>query len=242
MIACECAVCQSSDPRNRRLRSSVRFIVDGKNFLIDTTPDLRQQCLTYGLKQLEAVLLTHPHADHILGMEELRAFFYQTQKPTDIYLSPKTLAELKKVFHYVFEPSPDYKGTLPQLNLKTFNAGESLQISGVTFKTFAIKHGAMEVCGFRLGDLSYATDVDGLPEAAQNTIKGSRVLILGAIGETPRAAHFSIDQAIAAAEKIGVEELYLTHLGHSVDYSSISAKLPDWVKLCYDGLRLSINL
>ena len=246
VIGCPCAVCTSTEPKNKRLRTSARIILDANspsshNILIDTSPDLRQQALRSAFSEIEAVLFTHAHADHILGLEELRGFFFKSQKAMPVYLSAETLTEIKKVFHYIFSPAPEYKGTLPLLDLHRFEAHDQFSVANTKIRTFTVEHGHLNVSAFRIGNLSYVTDVKAIPTAARTAITGSEVLVLGALGEKPHPSHLSINEAITIAEELGVKSLYLTHLGHTVDYNLKQNQLPSWVKLCYDGLMIPFD-
>lgn len=242
---CSCEVCNSGDPFNYRDRASALVIGDdGATVLVDATPDLRQQCLKYQIKRVDAVLFTHAHADHILGTDDLRCFNFASKQALVAYASRTTAIELTRFFHYIFEPDPNYQGGgVTKLSLNCFENGDELTILSHRYKTFAVDHGGTSVTGFRLGALSYVTDCKQLREPAKAVIRGSKYLILdGLREEKPHPTHLTIEEAIALSQTLDVEQTYLTHMAHTVDYHTVSKKLPAGVALCYDGLDIDFTV
>lgn len=240
--ACNCAVCRSNDPKNERLRTSA-LIEDSSGFavLIDTSPDLRIQTLRRNIQRIDAVLFTHAHADHIMGLDDLRGFNFVKGAAIDCYADGKTLAALRRCFKYVFEPDPDYEGgLLPQILLHEIAAGTKLTLGTIEVQAFSLKHGREEILGYRFGEIGYATDCNFIPTETIAMLRGVRYLILDGLRFEPHRTHFTIAQAIELAAEIGAEHTYLTHMTHSIDYRTVSAKLPAHVALAYDGLTISV--
>lgn len=240
MPGCRCAVCLSPDPKNKRLRTSaVVRADDGRTLLIDASTDLRQQALLHGVERVDAVLFTHAHADHILGTDDLRSFNFILKRRIPCYGTPPTLAEIRRFFHYIFEPSPDYHGgALAQLDLHPIDSQRPFEAAGFAVHPFPLMHGATEVTGFRFGTLAYATDCNVITPAARETVRGVRYLILDALRYEPHRTHFTIPEAIEVAQSIGAERTILVHMAHSIDYATVSADLPAGIELGYDGLTL----
>jgi phosphoribosyl 1,2-cyclic phosphate phosphodiesterase len=233
-------VCLSPDPKNKRLRTSaVVRAPDGRTLLIDASTDLRQQALRYDIERVDGVLFTHAHADHILGTDDLRSFNFIQKQRIPCYGTPATLAEIRRFFNYIFEPSPDYhSGALAQLDLHEIAPLSPFEAAGFPVQPFPLIHGAVAVTGFRFGDLAYATDCNVVPPAAQETLRGVRYLILDALRYEAHRTHFTIPQAIEVAQSIGAERTILVHMTHTIDYKTVSAQLPRGVELGYDGLTL----
>ncbi|MGH9380282.1 MAG: MBL fold metallo-hydrolase [Thermoanaerobaculia bacterium] len=235
VIGCTCAVCGSDDPRNRRLRTGLKLEVDGRVVLVDTPTDLRQQALRFGLPRVDAVLFTHAHADHTLGLDELRVFNFRQSSAIPCYGSPATLADIRRHFAYAFEPGEEGGGK-PRLDLIAVDG--SFEAAGLETTAVPVRHGSLEVFGYRWGDLAYVTDCSFMPEPSFRLLRGVRWLVLGALRHRPHSTHFSIAEAIAAARRIGAERTVFTHMGHEVDFASASEELPKGIELGYDGLVL----
>ncbi len=241
MPSCHCRVCKSDNPRNKRLRTAAAVSVNGKDWLmIDTSSDFRQQVLTNGIESILGVLFTHSHADHILGLDDLRGFYISQRRPIPCYGSEATLEELRRIFRYIFETNPDYEGgPLAQLAATAINDTEIVQCGGIEAQAFPLWHGKMPVLGYRFGDIAYATDCNRIPEESQKILRGVKHLVLDGLRNEPHRTHFTIPDAIKAAESLHAENVYLTHMTHSVDYDEVSAQLPKNVKLAYDGLEIA---
>ena len=243
LVGCRCPVCTSSNPKNKRSRTSALLrLGSGRNVLIDASTDLRSQCLTHDVRAVDAVIFTHAHADHILGIEDLRAFNFLYHKPIPCYGTAFTLGEIKRFYGYIFTPDPTYEGgALVQLTLHEIQQYSEFEVCGTAIKSFLLPHGKMDVTGFRIGKFGYATDCNGIPEESLNILRGVDILILDALREEPHRTHFTIAQALEAAARIGAKKTYLTHMTHSVDYDAVMAKLPPSVELAYDGLTFEVD-
>jgi phosphoribosyl 1,2-cyclic phosphate phosphodiesterase len=238
MIACGCAVCTSDDPRDKRLRSSILIEENGKNVVIDTGPDFRYQMLRAQVKHLEAVVFTHEHKDHIAGLDDIRAFNYFQNTAVDVYADLSVQTALKREFYYIFSKH-QYPG-IPQINLRTI-AYKPFTAAGIPFIPIEVLHYKLPVLGFRIHDFTYITDAKTVSEAEIEKIKGSKVLVVNALQKEKHISHFTFNEAIAFAEKIGAEMTYFTHISHRLGkYEDISAELPANIRLAYDGLQLDI--
>ncbi len=237
---CHCPTCQSEDPKDRRMKSSALIsLEDGRNILIDTSTDLRHQALRFGIERIDAVLFTHHHADHILGLDDLRAFNFIQKQQIPCYGSRETLETLKKVFAYTFFPEKDYLGGgLAQLSLHEFDLDATLSLFDLSIDVFALKHGNLDVAGFRLGNIAYATDCNVLSERAKECIRGVDTLFLDGLREKPHGSHFSLDEASALGPELEAKKTYLVHMAHNVCYAETNPKLPDSVELAFDGLKV----
>ena len=241
VIGCECVVCASRDPRNRRTRCGLKLEMEGGVVLVDTPTDLRQQALRFGLPRVDAVLYTHSHADHILGADELRIFNFRQKAAIPCYGSPATLAALRRSFHYIFEDGDQGAANhhqKPSLDLR--EVGDSFDLCGRRVEAIPVLHGDTEVLGYRLGGFAYVTDVSAIPEDGMARLKGLEVLILGALRYRPHPTHFSIDEAVEVVERLAPRRAVLTHLSHEVDHSAPERPLPPGVELGYDGLVLQV--
>lgn len=237
IIGCECSVCVSKNLRNKRTRSSVLVEADGKNLLIDTSTDLRQQSLAHNLRRLDGVLFTHPHADHIHGIDELRAFNMAQDGPIDCYGSSHTIERIKVMFDYIFEKG-NKESWRP--NLATTVVDGPFTVAGQPITPVEILHGTSRIFGYRIGDAAYLTDCSLIPDESLGLLKGLKVLVLGALRHKPHPTHMSIKEAVEASAAIKPDRTVLTHLSHSVDYDSDNAELPDGVELAYDGMEIEV--
>jgi phosphoribosyl 1,2-cyclic phosphate phosphodiesterase len=234
---CDCHVCTSGDPRNRRLRPSVRVEWPGASVLVDTATDLREQALRYEIRRIDAVLYTHAHADHVLGLDELRLYNWRQRGPIPAYGSPKTIEALRKTFWYVFDDQP-VESTKPAIETHTVDGPFTLL--GRRIVPVPLYHGSMPILGFRIGRMAYLTDVSRIPDASYRMLEDLDVLVLNALRDRPHPTHLTIEQALAEAERIGARRTYLTHLSHEVEHAAHSARLPRGVDLSYDGLSLEV--
>ncbi len=234
VIACECAVCTSTDPRENRLRTSAMLEVDGQVIVIDTGPDFRQQMLRAAVKQLDAVVFTHPHKDHIAGMDDIRAFNFRQKADIDIYANSMTLKGLEREFYYVFEEEK-YPG-VPGVNVKLI-LDEPFFVGPTEFKPVTVMHYRMPVLGFRIGDLAYITDAKSISADNMDKLRGLKVLVLNALRRTEHLSHFTLGEAIEIARELQPEMTYLTHLSHLMGlHADIAAELPAGIEVAYDGL------
>jgi len=237
-IACDCPVCTSSDPRNRRLRTGVLLESADGTLLVDTSPDLRQQLLTHDVRQVSAVLFTHSHADHIYGLDDLRIFNFLQRSDMPCYGSPETLEKIRRYFGYVFEDG-ESGGGKPRLRLLPVR--EPFAVAGRTLVPVPVWHGEMEVYGYRSGGFALVTDVNAIPEASYALLAGVEVLVLGALRYRPHPTHFNFTEAFAVAERIGARRTILTHICHEVDHGAPAVPLPDGVEIGHDGLVFEVG-
>ena len=235
---CRCAVCTSGSPKNFRDRTSAVITTDsGKNILIDASTDLRHQALKHDLRAVHAVLITHGHADHIAGLDDLRSFNFVMKSRIPIYATRSTLEELREKYRYVFEPRPNYEGgMLPQLELHEVHYGVPIEICGVSIIPCKVLHGSLEVTAFRIGDLGYATDCKVLPLETREILRNCSVLLLDAIEYYSHRTHLTIDEAIEVSKDLQARQTYFIHMTHTVDYDTVNPMLPPGIELAYDGL------
>lgn len=239
MVGCECRVCRSADPRDKRLRASVFINLNGVHILIDTSIDYRQQMLRAGIMRLDAVIFTHHHVDHILGLDDLRSFNILHRTAIPLYGLEETLANIRRVFAYAFSGDSS-QSDVPRLSLHVLD-DRPFSIRGLEILPIPLWHGEMPVLGFRIGDFAYCTDVSRIPESSYQRLKGLQALILGALRYKSHPTHFTIAEAVREAQKIGAETTYFTHLSHGVLHAEAEAQLPENIRLAYDGLRIEVK-
>lgn len=238
MAGCDCRVCQSQNPKDNRLRTSCYIQTGDREILIDTSADYRQQMIRSGIIRLDAVLYTHHHVDHILGMDDLRSFNLLNKMSIPLYGMSETIANIQRTFRYAFEVH-EYVSSLPRLTVHIIDE-RPFSVAGVPVIPVPLLHGRLPVLGFRFGDFAYCTDVSAIPEASYTLLKGLKILILGALRHKPHPTHFTIGQAIVEAQKIGAEQTYFTHISHAVLHDETEAELPPNIHLAYDGLKFEL--
>lgn len=238
VIGCDCAVCASPAPENKRLRAGLKIEFDDRVVLVDTPTDLRQQALRFGMPRLDAILFTHAHADHVFGLDDVRIFNFRQRQSIPCYGSRRTLAGLRRTFSYVFEPGQEGGGK-PRLEL--VEAGDEIDLFGRSFAPVPVMHGDLPVDGYRVGDFAYVTDCNLIPEASFALLRGLEVLVLGALRYSAHPTHFSIAQAVEVAERIGARRTFFTHLAHEVDHHAPRLELPPGVAFGYDGLVVELG-
>jgi phosphoribosyl 1,2-cyclic phosphate phosphodiesterase len=236
VLGCRCSVCRSEHAENRRTRCSALLRWSGRNILVDTATDFRQQALREGLERIDAVLFSHTHADHVHGIDDLRTFTMQGEA-LPVYGAAKDMATLQRVFAYIFtaESEPGFR---PRLALQAV-AGPFL-LFGRTVVPVPLQHGTGTAFGYRVGNLAYLTDCSAVPEASLPLLADTEVLVIDALRFTPHAAHFNVAGAIAFARRIGARRTLLTHLSHNVDHHRHAAELPPGVEFAYDGQTLTL--
>ena len=240
MIGCSCAVCHSDDPRDRRSRPSILVdVADGPKILVDTSTDLRMQALTHGVSHVDAILFTHSHADHIMGLDDSRRFSQMRKSSIPCFADAATVASLKKTFYYVFDPSTEQGGGLPQIDLQTIDGRFS--VAGVGVQPIPLIHGSRPILGFRFGDFAYLTDTNFIPDAAWPLLDGVRTVVLDALRYRPHPTHFTVPEALAAAERMKPQQTYFTHICHDLPHAATNQSLPAGVALAYDGLAFDIE-
>ncbi len=238
MIGCDCPVCKSSDPHNRRMRASAAVELRGKVLLIDTSTDLREQALRFDLRRVDAVLYSHAHADHIHGIDELRVFNMRHLHEIPCYGNADTVRRIKSYFEYIFD-SGEKKGFRPFLSLNEIEG--PLTLFGATIVPIPLWHGELPVLGYRLGGLAYLTDVNRIPDSSIELLADLDLLVLDALRPKPHVTHFSIDQAVEVATMLKPEKTVLTHLSHLVDHRTTNQNLPKGVELAYDGMQFELD-
>jgi phosphoribosyl 1,2-cyclic phosphate phosphodiesterase len=229
-IGCECPVCQSPDPHDQRTRPSLMIEYDGRVVLIDTTPDFRQQALRQRIRRLDAVLFTHGHADHVLGLDETRVYYFRQQVPLPLYADEKTMNTLRRIFSYVFDQTYKYGG------IGKFDAhlidGE-FELWGQTFLP-------VPVLGFRFGRAAYVTDFSTIPESSLALLEGLEVLVLDALRHAPHPTHSHLENSLRLVERLRPRRAYFTHIAHELGHAATNATLPGHVRLAHDGLSLEV--
>ncbi len=237
MIACDCAVCRSPDPRDKRTRTSI-YIRQGKTcLLVDTSPELRLQCLANDVRRVDAVLFTHHHIDHVAGLDDLRRFNWIQNGPIPLYGQQATLDRLATMFEYVFDPDPAYPSAIPQLSRHAIDG--PFQIGDCSITPIPLLHGRLPVLGFRIGNFAYCTDVSEIPAESWSLLAGLDVLVLDALRNRPHPTHFNLEQAVDHARRIGSRQTYFTHIAHELGHASTNAALPPGMALAHDGLIIS---
>jgi phosphoribosyl 1,2-cyclic phosphate phosphodiesterase len=241
-IGCDCAVCRSTDARDKRTRSGAVLEAEGSTILIDTPPELRLQLISSGFSHVDAVVYTHEHADHINGIDDLRVFSVRQRRPLPLFGPAETLERLRSSFNYIFDDSVrPYEGTSkPRLTLHAVNPGQPVRIAGVETLPLSFEHGHLRVFGYRFGKLAYITDIKAIPQAEREQLKGLEVLVLNALWWRPHPTHLSISEAIDTAVKLGASRTYLTHLTHETGHSELESTLPAGVYPAYDGLTVEV--
>lgn len=239
VIGCKCATCLSSNPRNKRTRSSaVVTMPGGEVVLIDTGPDLRQQALREGLARVDAVLYTHTHADHLHGIDDLRAFCQIQRQQIPLYGNQDAVSHISSKFAYVLREPEDF-WELPVLSINRVNGEFSL--FGVTIIPIPIKHGRSDIFGYRIGNMAYLTDVSEIPQPSLDLLQGLDVLMLDCLRYKPHFTHINLEQSLAYASHIKARNTYLIHMTHEMEFDALSQQLPPSVHVAYDGLKLSIE-
>lgn len=235
IIACECAVCTSTNPHDKRLRTAAMIESDDACIVIDAGPDFRQQMLLQQVKKLDAIVLTHGHKDHIGGLDDLRAFNYIQQKAMKIYCNAEAEKAVRLVFYYAFGEKK-HPG-VPEFDMQQISS-DSFTINALPITPIPLMHSDMPILGFRFGDLTYITDANFIPASSWDLIKGSKILIINALRHKKHNSHFTLNEALEVIEKINPEKAYLTHISHQLGFDAeVNAMLPANVSLAYDGLQ-----
>ncbi len=237
VVACRCRVCTSEDPRNRRLRPSILLEWEERKVLVDSSTDFRQQALLHRIDRLDAVLYTHCHADHVMGLDDLRIYNFRQRESLPVYGSPATLADLRRTFWYAFADTQEGGGK-PQLDLRPVEG--TFEIFGRRIEPIPLWHGLLPVTGYRIGGFAYCTDCNRIPPESMRALSSLEVLVLDALRHTPHSTHFTLAQSLAVLETLRPREAWLIHMGHELDHAETERSLPPAVKLAYDGLVLEI--
>lgn len=239
VIGCDCAVCQSADARDKRLRVSILIETGKENIVIDSGPDFRYQMLRAGVRDLDAIVFTHEHKDHVAGLDDIRPFNYLRHRVIDIYANLRVQEALKREFSYIFSDLK-YFG-IPQINLHTIDRQPFL-VGTTTFTPIEVLHYKLPVLGYRIKDFTYITDAKTISEESLEKIKGSKVLVVNALQKSEHISHLTFDEAIAFAEKAGAEMTYFTHMSHNLGkHADVAQELPANIRLAYDGLAIVLS-
>lgn len=238
MIACNCYVCSSPNKKDKRLRSSILVQSKTTTLVVDTTPDFRTQMLSANVKKLDAVIFTHPHKDHIAGLDDIKAYNFFQQKSMDVYANKLTQDALHREFPYIFA-AEKYPG-IPSVHLHTINADPFL-VGDIAVIPILVYHLKMPVLGFRFGDFTYITDANRIDDEEKEKIKGSKILVLNALRKKAHISHFTLQQAIDIVHELHIPQAYFTHVSHQLGLNDvINNELPSNISLAYDGLQLDV--
>lgn len=240
VIGCQCPVCVSLDPHNKRLRTSALLEVGGRSLLFDAGPDLRQQALAAGLRRVDGVLLTHAHADHVSGLDDLRPLNFAQRAAIPLYGSAATLGMVRERFGYAFHDTSQ-GSTRPALELVEIRSGAPFRIAGIAALPFDVQHGTWTITGFRVGRLGYVTDASALSPESRGLLRGLDVLVLNALRQAEHPTHFSVAQACAIVDELQPRRALLVHMTHDLDHAAANAGLPAHIRLAYDGQVVEVD-
>ena len=234
--------CDPKEPKNIRSRPSILVQKNGKNLLIDTSPDLKQQFLNNKIDNIDAVFYTHEHADHIFGMDDLRLFQFYLGHAVPVYCEPNVEQRLRQSFDYAFsDRKQTHRGSIPQLSMNTISTAP-FEVLGTKVIPIRLYHGPrFKVLGFRIGNIAYCTDTNEIPEQSWPLLEGLDCLILDALRRKPHATHFGLDEAVEVAKKIGAKRTVFTHISHDLEHEQTNKDLPDSMELAYDGMQLTLS-
>lgn len=239
MIGCRCKVCTSPDPHDKRLRPSVLLRLCDKRVLIDTSPDFRLQALRFGIDRLDAILYTHSHADHILGLDDVRPFNFMQKQEIPIYGTAGTLRVIERTFQYVFDSAPS-ESSRPRLSRRPFD-DQPIEIAGVQIEPIRALHGKGTVHGFKFGDCAYLTDHSEIPPESREKLTGLDVLFLDALRNNPHPTHSTVEESLKTVEALQPKRAFFTHISHDLLHAAVEARLPPHVRIAYDGLEIPIG-
>lgn len=242
VIGCDCPVCESEEPRNKRMRAGVLVKAPQGNFVIDTPPELRLQLVRERCKLVHAAVFTHSHADHIMGLDDLRICGFRLERDIPLLCEPIVEEQLRQSFNYAFSDKPKaHKFAIPRFAFQTIGSDDAFDLLGLTVTPIRLMHGKLPILGFRVGDIAYCTDVSKIPRNSYEQLQGLDVLIIDTLREEPHPTHMSLPQALNVIERLKPKRAFLTHLSHQFEYHATNAKLPDNVALAYDGLELPFS-
>lgn len=236
-LGCTCTVCSSPDHHNKRMRASAYIEVDGRRLLIDCGPDFRTQALAFGVTDLDAVILTHTHADHVNGLDDLRAYNMIHKHAVEVHASPESLEDIRARFAYCFRTA-EPETYLPQLQL--CETAPRFEAAGVPVTTLPVMHGRLPISGYRIGDFGYLTDVSAVPDSTVGALQGVRILITSALRRRPHPSHMTLDDSVALARRIGAEKTFFIHMSHDLEHEETNRTLPEGIRLAHDGLEFTL--
>jgi phosphoribosyl 1,2-cyclic phosphate phosphodiesterase len=238
-IGCHCAVCTSTDPRDNRLRPSILVSHEGRNILVDTTPDFRTQALRAAIERVDAILFTHSHADHLMGLDDVRPFNFRQSGEIPIYAAPDTMAAIRRCFPYIFDGA-ERNTNIPKLQPIELS-GASFELFGLEVSPVPILHGKQTIYGFRMGAAAYLTDHSEIPAASMEMLHGLDVLFLDALRYKPHPTHSTVERSLKTVEALGPRRAFFTHICHDLGHERAESKLPPHVRLAYDGLEILVD-
>jgi phosphoribosyl 1,2-cyclic phosphate phosphodiesterase len=238
-IGCSCRVCTSTDPHDRRTRPSIMLEYEGRCVLIDTTPDFREQAIREHITHLDAVLYTHAHADHILGLDDVRPLSLRHHEKIPLYAYPSTAEALQKIFRYIFDSEYKYGG-LARVQMNHLNG--SLELFGARFEPVTVLHGDAEIHGFRFGSAAYLTDFSAIPPASMERLRGLDILFLDALRHRPHPTHSTVANSLKLVEELQPRRAFFTHISHDLPHEETNRDLPGHVRLAHDGLKLEFDI
>ncbi len=238
-LGCDCRVCTSSDPRDRRTRPSIAITWAGHRVLIDTGPDFRTQALREGIGFVDAVFYTHSHADHVLGLDDLRPLSFRHKGKMPLYADDSAATVIERIFDYTFDPNSRYA---TKARVEMHRLGESVEIDGALFQRVPLTHGRIEVAGFRFGSAAYLTDMNSIPESSLLLLQNLDVVIMDALRKTPHPSHANLEQAVTLVERLKPKRAFFTHMSHELLHAETDDELPPHIRLAYDGLRIPFEI
>lgn len=242
MIGCDCSVCLSNNPKNKRLRPSGLIDIGGKRLLIDSGPDFRFQALHYNITRLDGVFLTHTHFDHVAGLDELRTYYLLHRLIIPVLVSSEALESLKKRYDYLFREKDWGMSLTAQLDFQVLeDMRGSTSFCGIPLRYVSYEQGGTKVNGYRFGDFAYISDIKKYPETIFDDLNGVKTLVVSALREPVSQMHLSLEEAVEFGRKVGAEQTYFTHVAHEVDHESVNQKLPDGFAVAYDGQEVEFN-
>jgi phosphoribosyl 1,2-cyclic phosphate phosphodiesterase len=242
-LGCECAVCNSTDPRNRRTRPSIRLEFNGRIVLIDTGPDFHAQALREKIRRVDAVLYTHSHADHVMGFDDLRPLTFHTKGNLPVYADDSTAKNIERIFEYTFRKEDRYP-TSARVEIHRIDEtpGSGFTIFGACFQRIPVTHGRQEITGYRFGCGAYLTDMSDIPEVSLPLLQNLDLLIVDALRHDPHPSHSHLEKSVAIVEQLKPRRAFFTHMGHDLDHDATNATLPPHIRLAYDGLQLQFEI
>lgn len=241
VIGCDCPVCQSSNPKNKRLRPSGLLTIGDQKLLIDTGPDFRLQALTHGITTLDGVLYTHTHFDHIAGLDELRTYYFHSNEPMKLFVSRSTYEDLQRRYYYLFNEKSGGVSLAAQVTFQIFEGDRGIaEFCGIPFRYVTYTQGGMDVSGFRFGRFAYISDIKEYPDTIFKDLQGVDCLVLSALSHKESPMHLTLDEAVAFAQKIGVKRCFFTHICHRLEHEEANQNLPEGYSLAFDGQRIEL--
>lgn len=240
VVGCNCEVCRSDSPKDKRLRSSIVIETQGKRILIDTGPDLRQQLLQNDINSVDAVLYTHAHYDHTAGLDDIRSLTLLSGKPMPLFGDSRTLKSLSAMFAHIFYMPEQIGGGITKVSTHEIMPGKEFDVAGIKFVSLPVKHGNLDILGFRTGGFAYITDASFIPETTFPLLKGVEILVLNALRARPHPTHFNFSEAIEVGRRIGAKQVFFTHISHSAKHADLWADLPPGFEPAFDGMIIDL--